>query len=170
MPITGCWDILSVKPCTYSSLMLGTPWNAKETTTTTTQTAAAGFYVFWPTGICRPWEFPKLLLFGQFVFHIVSNDLDKNLVHLRHQASRAKRLGKDKWDSGYHCLLLCFDSLYPVHSKVIYNITVKMLYMCDMLRQLIDPCILEPWLCIYIQSNNLLNHTLRTASKVAGLY
>ena len=102
--------------------------------------------------------------------YIVSNDLDKNLVHLRHQASRAKRLGKDKWDSGYHCLLLCFDSLYPVHSKVIYNITVKMLYMCDMLRQLIDPCILEPWLCIYIQSNNLLNHTLRTASKVAGLY
>ena len=44
-------------------IMLGTPWNAKETTTKT-RTAAAGFYVFWATGICRPWEFPKLLLFG----------------------------------------------------------------------------------------------------------
>ena len=30
MPITECWDILSVKPRTYSSLMLGTPYGMQK--------------------------------------------------------------------------------------------------------------------------------------------
>ena len=108
-----------------------------------------------------------IVWFGQFVFHIVSTVLDKNLVHLRHQA-RAKRRTWQGQIMGPWIPLpsLFWHSLPSTFNLVIYNITQ------DVVRYVkaIDPCILEPRLCIYIQSNNLFNHTLRTASKVAGLY
>lgn len=78
--------------------MLGTPWNAKETKQQKLQQLQLGFMFSELQASADPESFQNffclgIVLFGQFVFHVLSNVLDKNLS----SSSQASGQGKETW-------------------------------------------------------------------------